>query len=109
MLPPPKPELSPEQSLIAAIQDQVTGITTQYPEGLVLSVEANFLGSRLMVKMGDDWYKLNPSRQDKLVNSILERSRKLDFRKLEIVNSQGTLLARNPVVGNKMIILKREV
>jgi hypothetical protein len=108
IIPPPEPELTPEQSLIAAIQEQVAAITSQYPEGLVRSVEANFLGSRLIVTVGDDWYKLNPGRQDKLVNSILERSRKLDFRKLEIMDSQGMLLARNPVVGNKMVILKRE-
>lgn len=108
IIPPPEPELTPEQSLIAAIQEQVAAITSQYPEGLVRSVEANFLAGRLLVTVGDDWYQLNPGRQDKLANSILERSRKLDFRKLEIIDSQGTLLARNPVVGNKMVILKRE-
>jgi hypothetical protein len=109
VLPPPQPELSPEQSLIASIQEQVAAITSQYPEGLILSVEANFLGSRLIVTVGDDWYQLNSRRQDKLANSILQRSQKLDFRKLELVNSQGNLLARNPVVGDKMVILKREV
>jgi hypothetical protein len=108
VVPPPEPELTPEQSLIASIQEQVAAITSQFPEGLVLSVEANFLGSRLIVTVGDDWYKLNPNRQDKLANSILQRAQKLDFRKLAIVNSQGTLLARNPVVGNKMVILKRD-
>jgi hypothetical protein len=106
---PPEPELTPEQSLIAAIQEQVAAISNQFPEGLVLSVEANFLGSRLIVTVGDDWYKLSPNRQDKLANTILGRSQKLDFRKLEIVNSEGNLLARNPVVGNKAIVIQREV
>lgn len=105
VIPPPEPELTPEQSLIASIQDQVAALTSQYPEGLVRSVEANFLGSRLIVTVGDDWKTLNPNRQDKLANSILQRSQKLDFRKLEIVDSQGSLLARNPVVGNKMVII----
>lgn len=108
IIPPPEPELTPEQSLIAAIQDRVAAITNQYPEGLVLSVEANFLGSRLIVTMGDNWYSLSPSRQERLVNSIFDRTRNLDFRKLDIVDAQGTILARNPVVGNKMVILKRE-
>ncbi|NJK50380.1 hypothetical protein HC931_21660 [Candidatus Gracilibacteria bacterium] len=109
VIPPPEPELTPEQSLIASIQDRVASLTSQYPEGLVLSVQANFLGSRLIVTVGDEWYKLNPNRQDKLANSILQRSQQLDFRKLEIVNTQGTVLARNPVVGNKMVIIQREV
>lgn len=106
---PPEPQLTPEQSLIAAIQEQVAAISSQFPEGLVLSVEANFLGSRLIVTVGDDWYKLSPNRQDKLANTILGRAQKLDFRKLELVNSQGNLLARNPVVGNKAIVIQREV
>lgn len=105
--PPPKPELTPEQSLVAAIQEQVAEITSQYSEGLILSIEASFLDSRLKVTLGKDWYKLNDSRQDKLANEILKRSKKLDFRKLEILDTEGTLLARNPVVGNNMVILQR--
>jgi hypothetical protein len=100
----PEPELTPEQSLIAAIQEQLREITSQYPEGLIKSIQANFLGSRLIVTVGDGWYELNPSKQDSLANTILKRSQKLDFRKLEIIDNQGSLLARNPVVGNKMVI-----
>jgi hypothetical protein len=106
--PPPEPILTPEQSLIAAIQEEVTALTSQYPQGLLLSVEADFLGSRLIVTVGEDWYKLSSGRQDRLANNILQRSRQLNFRKLEIVSSQGNLLARNPVVGKDMVILQRE-
>jgi hypothetical protein len=105
ILPPPEPELTPEQSLIAAIQGELASITNQYPEGLVLSIEANFSGSRLIVTIGDTWYQLSGKRQQKLANEILQRSQKLDFRKLEFINSEGKLLARNPVVGKEMVIL----
>lgn len=103
--PPPEPELTPEQSLIASIQDQVAALTSQYPDGVILSIEASFLDSRLMVMLGDEWYQLNSRKQQKLANAILERSRRLDFRKLELLGADGTLLARNPVVGNDMVIL----
>ena len=106
--PPPKLELTPEQSLIAAIQNQVAEITNQYAEGLILSIETNFLESRLIVTVGDDWYDLSDSRQDKLANEMLRHSQKLDFRKLAITDTEGTLLARSPVVGKKMVILQRE-
>jgi hypothetical protein len=106
--PPPQPELTPEQSLIAAIQEQVADITSRYSEKLIVSIEANFLASRLNVTVGEDWYQLSHSRQDKLANDILKRSQKLDFRKLRIVDPDGTLIARNPVVGNNIVIMQRE-
>lgn len=106
--PPPKPELTPEQSLVAAVQNQVAEITNQYGKGLIKSVEANFLTSRLVVKVGEGWYELKESEQNKLADEILGRSQQLDFSKLEITDLQGTLLARSPVVGSNMVILKRQ-
>jgi hypothetical protein len=106
--PPPTPELTPEQSLIAAIQQQVADLTDRYGKGLIQSVDANFLSSRLIVKLSDGWYSLKESQQNKLADEILRRSRDLDFSKLEIIDLNGTLLARNPVVGSNMVILKRQ-
>lgn len=105
--PPPEPVLTPEQSLVAAIQDEVASLTREYPQGLLNSVEADFLGSRLTITVGEKWYQLSPGKQDRFANAVLQRSRKLDFRKLEIVSIQGNLLARNPVVGNDIVILDR--
>ena len=105
--PPPEPLLTPEQSLIAGIQDEVISLTREYPPGLLHSVEADFLGSRLTVTVGEKWTELSPGKQDKFANAVLQRSRKLDFLKLEIVNLQGDLLARNPVIGNNIVILLR--
>ncbi len=99
--------LTPEQSLIAAIQDQVAEITSQYADGLIQSIQANFQGSRLIVKVGDHWFDLAASRQDQLANEILQRAKELNFNRLEITDPQGELLARSPVVGPNMIILQR--
>lgn len=107
--PSPQPQLTPEQSLIASIQQEVTDLTNQYPMGLIGTIEANFLGSRLIVTMGDQWYELSKQRQDKLASSIFERAQKLDFKKLELIDSQGTLIARSPVVGEQIIILQRQL
>ena len=106
--PPPPPELTPEQSLIAGIQNQVAEVTQQYGNGLIQSIEANFQGSRLVVKVSDGWYELKESQQNKLADDILSRSNELDFSKLEITDLNGTLLARSPVVGSNMVILKRQ-
>jgi len=105
----PQLRLPPEQTLIAAIQNQVAEITSEYVEGLIISTEANFLGSILIVKVSDNWYGLTETEQNKLANEVLIRSRELDFKKLEIVDLEANLLARSPVVGNNMVMLKREI
>jgi len=107
--PTPTVELTPEQTLIAGIENQVTEITDHYANGLIQSIQANFQASRLTIKVSDNWYKLKQSQQNKLVAQTLERSKELDFTHLEITDPQGTLLARSPVVGNDMVILKRQV
>ena len=104
--PPPKPKLTPEQGLIAAIQKQAAEITNQYAEGLVNSVEADFLGSNLTVKVSQDWYDLPSSQKSKLANKMFAKAQGLDFRKLKITDVEGKLLARSPVIGSEMIILE---
>jgi len=106
--PEAEPELTPEQGLIAAIQDQVSEITTRYAEGLIDSIEANFRDGRLIIAVSDDWFDLSARRQDELSKEMLARSRKLDFSKLVLTTSKGDVLARSPVVGEKMVILQRE-
>jgi len=61
--------------LIASIENQVAEITDSYADGLIQSIQANFQGSRLTIKVGDDWYNL--SQQDKLAARMLERARSL--------------------------------
>lgn len=108
--PPPGPVLTPEESLIAGIQKQVAQITSQYAaDGLIQSIQANFEGSLLAVKVSDGWYDLTQPQQDKLAAELLRQSQQLDFSKLEMKDSQNTVLARSPVVGDNMVILKRRV
>jgi len=79
--------------LIASIENQVAEITDSYADGLIQSIQANFQGSRLTIKVGDDWYNLQQSQQDKLAARMLERARELDFSQLDITDPEGTLLA----------------
>ncbi|NEO01732.1 MAG: hypothetical protein F6K50_42010, partial [Moorea sp. SIO3I7] len=103
----PTPELTPEQSPIVAIQNQITGITAQYGNDLIQAIEANFLRSMLLVKVSDEWYQLNDGQQNTLAQRMLSQSQELDFSKLEITDLEGTLVARSPVVGSSMVIFTR--
>lgn len=105
--PTPIVELTPEQTLIAAIENRVAEVSNGFADGLIQKIQANFEGSSLTVKLGNDWYNFKSSEQDKLAAQMLERARRLDFSRLEITDTQGKLLARSPVVGKDMIILKR--
>lgn len=109
--------LTPEETLIAAIQNQVGEITFNSKEDksgnqtfseIIESIKANFLNSNLTIKINNEWYSLKKSQQDNLAAQILQRSQELDFTHLEITDLQGKLIARNPVVGNNMIIFKRK-
>ncbi|MGF1541792.1 MAG: hypothetical protein ACFCU5_15315 [Pleurocapsa sp.] len=103
----PKIILTPEQNLIAAIQNRVTEITQDYAENSIVSVEADFRQGSLSVILSNLWYELSQSRQNKLANDLLKRSRQLDFQKLIIKDPEGTLIARSPVIGNSAIVIQR--
>lgn len=107
--PTPSVQLTPEQVLIAAIENRVAEISDRVASGLIKSIQANFRTSNLTVKISDDWYTLSETQQDTLAADILQRSQELDFTHLEVVDFQDRLIARNPVVGNEMIIFKRRV
>ncbi len=105
----PEPQLTPEQRLIASIQQDISSATTEYAEGLIQSIQANFRGSLLVVKITDEWYNLSDSRQEKLAKNMRQRAKELDFSRLEITDPRGNLLARSAVVGEDMIILNRRL
>jgi hypothetical protein len=100
--------LTPEQILIAAIENRVSSVSDTIEDGLVKSIQANFRNSSLMVTINNNWYSLKSSQQDKLAADMFQRAKELDFSRLEIFDSQDRLVARNPVVGNEMIIFQRQ-
>jgi hypothetical protein len=106
--PTPTLVLTPEQTLIASIENQVAQISDRFASGLIQSIQANFRSSSLALTISNDWYNLQQVQQDKLLAQMLQRSKELDFSHLDILDSQGKLVARNPVVGTEMIIFQRQ-
>lgn len=101
---PPPVIPTPEQSLIAAIQAQMQSLTEADSANIIQTIEPNFVQSRLTVTVTQDWQQLSDSRRLRLANDILYRSRRLDFSRVDIVDSQQKILARSPVIGEDMII-----
>lgn len=99
--------LTSEQIAIAKIQTQVSEVANQYGESLLGSVQTNFKRGRLIVALNDGWYKLEPNQQTQLVNDLQTRSQSLNFKKLFVADAENHLIARTPVTGNEVIILRQ--
>jgi hypothetical protein len=98
-------ELTPEENLFAVIKTQIKRITESYSDELIVSIQPDFLASNLSIEVSDEWNTFNRNRQEKIAGDLFRRSQQLDFKKLEILDSEGIIVARSPVVGNKMVIL----
>lgn len=103
--------IAPEQVLVSSIQAQVVDISKLYGEALIDAVQTNFRLGRLIVKLSDAWYQLNPEIQEQLVADLAKRSDALSFKKLFLFDQDQHLLARTSTIasGNEpsMIILRR--
>jgi hypothetical protein len=99
--------LNAEQIAIAKIQTQVSEVANQYGESLLGSVQTNFKRGRLIVALNDGWYNLEPSQQTQLVTDLQTRSQSLNFKKLFVSDAQNHLIARTPVTGNEVVILRQ--
>ncbi|MDP5017270.1 MAG: hypothetical protein NWQ43_08215, partial [Dolichospermum sp.] len=84
-IPTPVRELTPEQTLLVAIENQFSDISISVKNikdknivsQLIKPLQANFRTSDLTVKISEIWYKLEKSQQDKLAAEILQRSQEL--------------------------------
>ncbi|GEM_PF-3032966 len=101
------PTSSPDQTLIADIQAQVSDLSRAYAAGLIQSVQVNLADSTLVVNVNESWYGLLQTQQETVAQDIYDRAQGLDFATLQLCDPEGTVVARNPVVGNQMIILRR--
>ena len=103
---PPQLKLSPEQNFIAALNSKITALEKSQND-LVVAIKPDLDNDVVTVTLADDWYQLPSLRQDKLLSEMFKRSRQLQFAKLKIKDSQQTLIARSPVVGKEMVVLRR--
>jgi hypothetical protein len=99
--------LTAEQIAIAKIKSQVSEVANQYGEALFGSVQTNFKRGRLIVALNDGWYKLEPSKQTQLVKDLQNRAQTLSFKKLFVADAKNNLIARTPVTGEEVIILRQ--
>jgi hypothetical protein len=103
---PTEAPLTAEQIAIAKIQTQVSEVASQYGEALLGSIQPNFKRGRLVVALNDSWSQLEPTQQTQLVTDLQTQSRSLNFKKLLVADAENHLIARSPVTGDQVIILR---
>ncbi len=101
------PPIDPDRAFVAAIQTQLTEITSQYPDKIVKSIGVDLARDRLIVKLDPLWYTIDEREQNSLTDRMWLQAQANHFTKLEIQDSQGVSIARSPVVGKHLIILQR--
>lgn len=105
-VPPAELEFTSEQKAIAAIEKQIETIATSYDKTGISNIKPNFVADILTLELTEDWQELERDEKEKITNKWLEESRKLEFKKLEIIDDRGVLVARSPVIGKNIVILE---
>ncbi len=101
------PQIDPDRAFVAAIQNQLSEITSQYPDEIVKSIAIDLTRDRLIVRLDPLWYTFDDRQQNSLTDRMWLQAQSNHFTKLEIQDSQGIAIARSPVVGKHPIILQR--
>ncbi|MGY6531041.1 MAG: hypothetical protein ACXITR_14040 [Cyanobacterium sp.] len=99
--------LTIEQTLYDNIQEQIDQITDKYGKSLIINLRANFRNNYLLITLTQNWYQMNSNEQDNFVNDVYDIGKLLYFNKINFQDEQKNIVARNAVIGDKVIITQR--
>ncbi|MCH4903994.1 hypothetical protein GSN00_06250 [Cylindrospermopsis raciborskii CHAB3438] len=108
-------ELIPQPEVTVFIEKQLKEITAisiitkdkqRIELELVQSIKTNFRVSEIVIKINEDWYKLESSQQEKLAAKILKSCQEMDLIHVKLVNARNQVIARSPVIGTKMLFFQ---
>lgn len=108
-------ELIPQPEVTVFIEKQLKEITAtsiinkdkqRIELKLVQSIKTNFRISEIVIKINENWYKLESSQQEKLAAKILKSCQEMDLIHVKLVNARNQVIARSPVIGTKMLFFQ---
>jgi len=109
------PKLSPQDRKNQATQRQLeTALADALPkgrasisQGLILGLEPALSGKALTVILTERWYQLTPDQQDAIASALWNQRSSLRIQQLDLQDPEGRTVARPPVIGNQVVILRR--
>ena len=99
--------LSPDAQKRAKLRQDLDVIAGSLIDNAIVGIRPQFDSHFLAITLDNQWYATAESTQDKLANSLLVIAQVKGFTQIQLEGSDGAVLARNPVVGDGMIILLR--
>lgn len=99
--------LSPDAQKRAKLRQDLDVIAGSLIDSAIVGIRPQFDSHFLAITLGNQWYATAESTQDKLANSLSVIAQVKGFTQIQLESSDGAVLARNPVVGDGMIILQR--
>ena len=99
--------LSPDAQKRAKLRQDLDVIAGSIIDNAIVGIRPQFDSHFLAITLDNQWYATAESTQDKLANSLLVIAQVKGFTQIQLEGSDGAVLARNPVVGDGMIILQR--
>lgn len=96
---------NPEAARRLKLRQNLDIIANSLVDNAIVSIRPN--GSSLTITLSDAWYRSSEDTQTKLTNSLLITTQGQGYSQLRLEDTEGSLIARNPVVGEGMIILQR--
>jgi hypothetical protein len=96
---------NPEAARRLKLRQNLDIIANSLVDDAIVSIRPN--GSSLTITLSDAWYRSSEDTQTKLTNSLLITTQGQGYSQLRLEDTEGSLIARNPVVGEGMIILQR--
>ena len=112
--PAPKP-LSPQARKQQKLQTQLErAIAQSFPESkdpsngsLIAKLEPKTSNQSLAITLNNSWYQLDPTEQDGIAAAIWSQKGPLKLKGIQLQDATGKTIARSPVVGDQMVIVRR--
>ncbi|NET49886.1 MAG: hypothetical protein F6K09_14460, partial [Merismopedia sp. SIO2A8] len=98
---------SRDEALASSLQSKFSEqIAYQYGEDFIQGVSVDRPSDRLTITIGQEWYDLSDRQQQRLAKILLQNTQDAKFQNLTLLNLDSVRIARNPVVGEGIIIFQ---
>ncbi|HIK23079.1 MAG TPA: hypothetical protein IGQ16_05330 [Thermosynechococcus sp. M3746_W2019_013] len=118
--PIPEPPLLPTPSAVAiapsstvsdsfTVRQRLLAICDRYSNALDPTLTLTPSEQRLELVLANGWYDLSPTKQDQLAQNLWQTAHELGYEAIIVMDTEGHLLLRDPVVGENAIVVRRKL
>ena len=95
-----------KEKLPESIANQFLQIANDYAENLIYLIIPYYKSNSMTIVVNNNWQEIESKKQEELSAKMLKKAKSIDFYRFQIKDRKGKLLARNPAIGDQIILLK---